>query len=145
LGGSVAANDHEEVLSMRKTLAVLVVAAAVLTAAVPAAASTASFGQLYLNGSMVGTTVTPAPVPAGTGTDPFYRVINGVSGQLGIAGVGPSAGPYHGGDWQVFLVTFTGAPFLLTSANAVTTAQALGEVTVTRAPADDFRCPITQS
>ena len=132
---------------MRKTLVVLVVAAAVLTAAVPAAASTASFSQLYLNGSIVGTTVTPAPVPAGTGTDPFYKVTSGVSGQLGIAGVGPNAGPYHGGDWQVFLVAFNSGvtPFLLTSADAVTVAEARGEVTVKRAPADDFRCPITQS
>ena len=131
---------------MRKTLAVLVVAAAVLTAAVPAAASTASFSQLYLNGSMVGTTVTPAPVPAGTGTDPFYKVTSGVSGQLGIAGVGPNAGPYHGGDWQVFLVTFNSGvtPFLLTSADAVAAAETAGKVKVTRAADEDFRCPITQ-
>ena len=130
---------------MRKRLAVLVVAAAVLAAAVPAAATT-SHGQLFLNGSVVGTTVTPAPVPAGTGTDPFYKVTNGASGQLGIAGVGPNAGPYHGGDWQVFLVTFNSGvtPFLLTSADAVTVAEARGEVTVKRAPADDFRCPVTQ-
>jgi hypothetical protein len=143
LGGSVVANDYKEVLSMRKTLVVLVVAAAVLAAAVPAAATT-SHGQLFLNGSIVGTTVTPAPVPAGTGTDPFYKVISGVSGQLGIAGVGPNAGPYHGGDWQVFLVTFTGTPFLLTSADAVAAAETAGKITVTRSPADDFRCPVTQ-
>jgi hypothetical protein len=132
---------------MRTRIAVLVVAAAVLAAAAPAAASTASVGQLFLNGSVVGTTVTPAQVPAGTGTDPFYKVTNGVSGQLGIAGVGPNAGPYHGGDWQVFLVTFNSevTPFPLTSADAVATAEALGQVTVTRAPTDDFRCPVTQS
>ena len=132
---------------MRKTLVVLVVAAAVLAAAVPAAASTAGFGQLYLNGSRVGTTVTPAPVPAGTGTDPFYKVTNGASGQLGIAGVGPNAGPYHGGDWQVFLVTFNSGvtPFLLTSADAVAAAETAGKVKVTRAADEDFRCPITQS
>jgi hypothetical protein len=54
-------------------------------------------------------------------------------------------GPYHGGDWQVWLVTFKAGvtPYLLTSDEAVAAAQAAGDVTVTRAPAADFRCPIT--
>ena len=130
---------------MRRTLAALLVVGAALLAAVPAAATT-SAGQLFLNGSVVGTVVTPAPVPAGTGTDPFFKVTNGAAGQLGVAGVGPGAGPYHGGDWQVFLVTFKSGvtPFLLTSAGAVAAAETAGDVTVTRAPDADFRCPITQ-
>jgi hypothetical protein len=94
----------------------------------------------------VGTVVTPSPSPAGTGTDPFYNVTNGVADQLGIAGVAPGDGPYHGGSWQVFLVTFNPGvtPYLLTSDEAVAAAQAAGDVTVTRSGDADFRCPVTQ-
>ena len=88
----------------------------------------------------------PANVPAGSGSDPFYKVTNGAAGQLGIAGVAPGDGPYHGGDWQVWHVTFKDgvAPYLLTSDEAVVAARAAGDVTVTRAAAEDFRCPITE-
>jgi hypothetical protein len=34
-------------------------------------------------------------------------------------------------------------PYLLTSDEAVAAAQSAGDVTVTRAPDADFRCPIT--
>ena len=117
---------------------------AALVVAVPAMATTGK-GSLFHDGAAVGTVVVPANVPAGSGTDPFYKVTNGADGQLGIAGVAPGDGPYHGGDWQVWLVTFNDGvtPYLLTSDEAVVAAQAAGDVTVTRAPAADFRCPIT--
>ncbi len=86
-------------------------------------------------------------MPAGTGQDQFYKVTNGASGQFGIAGVGPGdAGAFHGGSWQVWIVTFNACvtPYLLTSASAVAAAQAAGDVTITRLPDADFRCPITQ-
>src|SRR5258708_2437387 len=70
-------------------------------------AEPAFFGQLYLNGGIVGTVVTPAAVAPGSGLDPFYKVTNGASGQLGIAGVGPGEPGYHGGDWEVFFVTWS--------------------------------------
>jgi hypothetical protein len=130
---------------MRLTFVVLLVAVAGVLAAVPATATTGK-GQLFHNGSVVGTVVTPSPIPAGSGTDPFYNVTNGAAGQLGIAGVAPGDGPYHGGSWQVWLVTFnTGVtPYLLTSDEAVAAAEAAGDVTVTRAGDADFRCPVTQ-
>ena len=103
------------------------------------------FGQLYLNGQVVGTVVPPAQVEPGSGRDPFYKVTNGVSGQLGIAGIGPGEPGYHGGDWEVFTVTFHAAPYLLTSGSAVAAAAARGDVTVTRQPGQDFRCPITST
>jgi hypothetical protein len=105
----------------------------------------AGFGRLYLNGQVVGTVVTPAQVAPGSGRDPFYKVANGAAGQLGIAGVGPGSGDYHGGDWEVFTVTFNVTPYLLTSGSAVATAAAKGDVTVSRQPAQDFRCPITST
>ena len=130
---------------MRFTLPTLLVVAAALLVAMPAMATTGK-GQLFHNGSVVGTVVTPSPIAAGAGTDPFYNVTNGAAGQLGIAGVAPGDGPYHGGSWQVYLVTFNAGvtPYLLTSDEAVFAARDAGDVTVTRAGGADFRCPVVQ-
>ena len=130
---------------MRLLLAAVLVATTTLFAALPATATTGK-GQLFHDGAIVGTVVTPSPIAAGSGTDPFYNVTNGAAGQLGIAGVAPGDGPYHGGSWQVYLVTFKAGvtPYLLTSDEAVMAAQAAGDVTVTRAGDADFRCPVVQ-
>jgi hypothetical protein len=128
---------------MRLKIAIAAAGAA-LVVAVPAMATTGK-GFLFHDGAVVGTVVVPAHVPAGSGSDPLYEVTNGADGQLGIAGVAPGDGPYHGGNWQVWLVTFNDGvtPYLLTSDEAVAAAQAAGDVTVVRAPDADFRCPIT--
>ncbi|MGH2655292.1 MAG: hypothetical protein ACRDHH_03460 [Actinomycetota bacterium] len=126
----------------RGIVAVTVAVIAVLALAGPASAKTGK-GQLYLDGDVVGTVVNPAALPHG-GTDPFFMVTNGVEDQLGIAGVGPGQPGYTGGDWAVFRVTFTVAPYLLTSDEAVAAAEAAGDVTVTRDASADFRCPITK-
>jgi len=129
---------------MRKVFVVsLVVAAVAFGASVPASASTGK-GNLFHDGAVVGTVVVPVGIP-GRGTDPFYSVTNGAAGQLGIAGVAPGDGPYHGGAWQVFSVTFGAGvtPYVLTSDEAVMAAQQTGDVSVTRAAAADFRCPVT--
>jgi hypothetical protein len=130
---------------MRLFLAALVAVGTALLVAVPAMATTGT-GQLFHDGAVVGTLVTPAPIAAGSGTDPFYKVTNGAAGQLGIAGVAPGDGPYHGGSWQVYLVTFNPGvtPYLLTSDEAVFAARDAGDVTVTRAGNADFRCPVVQ-
>jgi len=130
---------------MRLLLATFLAAGAALLAALPAMATTQT-GQLFHDGAVVGTVVTPAPIAPGSGTDPFYKVTNGGAGQLGIAGVAPGDGPYHGGSWQVYLVTFKlgVTPYLLTSGEAVFAAQAAGDVTVTRAGSADFRCPVIE-
>ena len=129
-----------------KTLLILTAIVAALAVIQPAAATTAK-GQLFHNGSVVGTVVPPDRIAAGSGTDPLYMVTNGASGQLGIAGVGPGDGSFHGGAWQVWLVTFKAGvtPYLLTSDEAVMAAAAAGDVTVVRAPDLDNRCPVTQS
>ena len=129
---------------MRKVLVASIVAGALMIgASVPASASTGK-GNLFHDGAIVGTVVVPVAIP-GQGTDPFYTVTNGSAGQLGIAGVAPGDGPYHGGAWQVFSVTFGAGvtPYLLTSDEAVIAAQQTGDVTVTRAAGADFRCPVT--
>jgi hypothetical protein len=130
---------------MRLLLATSLAAGTALLAALPAMATTQT-GQLFHDGAVVGTVVTPAPIAPGSGTDPFYKVTNGATGQLGIAGVAPGDGPYHGGSWQVYLVTFNPGvtPYLLTSDEAVFAAQAAGQLTVTRAGSADFRCPVIE-
>ncbi len=131
---------------MRALVATLLAAVTALLVALPATATTGK-GQLFHDGDVVGTVVTPAPIAAGSGTDPFYNVTNGTSGQLGIAGVAPGDGPYHGGSWQVYLVTFKPGltPYLLTSDDAVFAARDAGDVTVSRAGDADFRCPVVRS
>ena len=130
---------------MRVLLAVFLTAVTALLVALPATATTGK-GQLFHDGDVVGTVVTPSPIAPGSGTDPFYNVTNGASGQLGIAGVAPGDGPYHGGSWQVYLVTFKPGvtPYLLTSDEAVFAARSAGDVTVSRAGDADFRCPVTE-
>lgn len=131
--------------SARRVFLGAAVAGALLTAGSAPAFASAGFGSLFLDGAVVGTTVTPAHVPAGSGKDPFYHITNGAGGQLGIAGVGPGDGAYHGGDWEFFSVTFNTAPYLLTSGDAVLAAAAKGDVTIVRVPGNDFRCPVTRS
>ncbi len=127
---------------MARKIAAMVLLVGVIALASPALAK-AGKGRLYLNDEIVGTTVNPAPLPNG-GTDEFFMVKNGVSSQLGIAGIGPGEPGYTGGDWAVFRVTFNTAPYLLTSDEAVEAAQTAGDVTVTRDASSDFRCPITK-
>ena len=128
---------------MRRILAAVLVAGALIVGSAGSSSAKTTKSQLYNDGDIVGTVVNPAPIPNG-GTDPFYAVTNGVDGQLGIAGVAPGDGPYHGGAWALNTVTFNDGvtPYLLTSDEAVFAAEAAGDVTVTRVPDADFRCPV---
>ena len=128
---------------MRKPLVAALMVGAIVVGVASAASAKTTKSVLYHDGDMVRTVVTPSPLPQG-GSDPFYSVTNGVAGQLGIAGVAPGDGPYHGGAWAVNTVMFNEgvAPYLLTSDEAVFAAEAVGDVTVTRVPDADFRCPI---
>jgi hypothetical protein len=128
---------------VRRVMAAAVIAGVLLLGVAQGASATTGKGQLYHDGSIVGTVVNPAATPNG-GLDPFYAVTNGAAGQLGIAGVAPGDGPYHGGLWAVSTVTFnTGVtPYLLTSDEAVFAAEGAGDVTVARNGAADFRCPV---
>jgi hypothetical protein len=129
---------------LRKLVLAGALAGTALALATPAGADRATFGSLFHDGAVVGTVVVSQPVPSGSGLDPFYAVTNGAPGQLGIAGVAPGDGPYHGGLWALYQVTFNAGvtPYLLTSDEAVQAAAAAGDVTVTRVPGGDFRCPV---
>ena len=98
-------------------------------------------GCCYYQGTVVRTVVPPSASPQ-EGRDNFYMVTNGVSGQKGVVAVAPGDIDYHGGHWAVYGVTFTVAPYLLTSEAAVQAAEAAGDVTVIRNAAADFKCPI---
>src|SRR6266516_2757062 len=106
-------------------------------------AATPGFGSLYYNGTIVRTVVPPAAFP-NEGQDNFYKVTNGATGQLGVVAVAPGSSDYHGGHWKVFTVTFNAGitHVLLTSEQAVLSAQNAGMVTVTRNAAADFLCPV---
>jgi hypothetical protein len=95
----------------------------------------------FHDGDVVRTVVPPSAFP-NQGTDPFYAVMGGAQGQLGVVGVAPGDAGYRGGHWAVFVVAWNVAPYLLTSDEAVLAAAAAGDVTVTRNPAADFLCPI---
>jgi hypothetical protein len=128
---------------MRRILATAVIAGGFVLSMVAPSFAVAAKSTLYHDGEIVRTVVPPSRLPHG-GSDPFYSVTNGVEGQLGIAGVAPGDGPYHGGAWAMNLVTFNDgvAPYLLTSDEDVFAAEAAGDVTVVRTPDADFRCPI---
>src|SRR6516225_9551156 len=132
---------------MRMLYSLSLFAVVLFVFAIPVNATSSSaevgFGHLYYNDTIVRTVVTPVVLP-NEGTDNFYKVTNGASGQLGIASVAPGADGYHGGHWKVFIVTFNEGvtPFLLRSQAEVLSAQSAGSITVTRNGAADFLCPV---
>jgi hypothetical protein len=128
---------------MRRLLVGALVAGTMLVGLSGPASAAATKSFLYHDGDILRTVVNPAPIPGG-GNDPFYSVVNGVEDQLGIAGVAPGDPTYNGGAWAVNLVEFDAGiePYLLTSDEEVFAAEAAGDVTVTRAPDMDFRCPV---
>lgn len=130
-----------------KRLGAILFSLALVATILPSVVSAAppARGRLYLDGEIVRTIALPAPVPHG-GLDPLYQVTNGTSEQLGIAGVGPGDPGFHGGLWAVYTVTFNQGvtPYLLTSDEDVMAAEAAGDVTVTRDPSLDNRCPVLQ-
>lgn len=113
------------------------------TTALLATAQEVGFGQLYYNGSVVSTVVTPAPLPHG-GSENFYGFPppGGAAGQLPVVATAPGASGYAGGKWAFHTVTWNVTPYLLTSESAVLAAYNAGDVTITRIAANDFLCPI---
>ena len=128
---------------MRKVVATTLLVGTLVAGGSGLALARTTKSILYHDGEIVRTVVNPSAIPNG-GSDPFYSVTNGVDGQLGIAGVAPGDGPYHGGAWAVNVVTFNQGvtPYLLVSDEGVFAAEASGDVTVVRTPDADFRCPV---
>ena len=99
------------------------------------------FGELYYEGEVVRTVVPPASNPF-QGRDNIYPIDGGAEGQLPVAAVAPGDRDYHGGKWAVNLVEWNTEPYLLTSEDEILDAAAAGDVTITRVPGNDFKCPI---
>jgi hypothetical protein len=131
--------------ALRFCIVASVVSAALAVTAVPVSGDTPPFifpeGCCYYNGEVVRTVVPPASSPR-DGRDNFYGIVGGVAGQKGVVAVAPGDIDYHGGQWKFHAVTWNVAPYLLTSEEAVLAAQQEGDVTVTRDPDADFKCPI---
>ena len=131
--------------SRHRLAAVFAIVVTVLSVTAVATASRPGFvfpaGCCFYNGESVQTVVPPAAFP-NEGTDPFYAVMGGASGQKPVVGLAPGDEGYNGGHWAFNAVTWNVTPYLLTSEAAIETAEAAGHVTVTRIPANDFLCPI---
>jgi hypothetical protein len=130
-------------MKMKRPIALLLALALLIAVALPAAAAPREFGSLYYDGQVVRTHVVPAALPHG-GIDPLYSFTNGVEGQFSVSAVGPGDPDYHGGRWAIYEVTWNdgATPTLLTSDAEVLAAEAAGELTITRTPEADNRCPI---
>lgn len=137
-------------MSRSRTLAVTLaaaLAAPLLTIAAPAHADSdnanVGFGRLYYDGTVVRTVATPTSQP-GRGVDAIYAFPGAqADGQLSITSVAPGDRDYHGGRWAVHVVDWNVAPYLLTSDAALLDAYAVGDVSIARATAADFVCPVS--
>jgi hypothetical protein len=99
-------------------------------------------GCCFYEDRMVRTVVPPAANPR-RGRDNFYAFPgDAAEGQKGVVAVAPGDRDYHGGHWKFHAVTFNVDPYLLTSEYKVLAAADAGDVTVTRVPENDFKCPI---
>ena len=98
-------------------------------------------GQLYYDGRIVRTLVPPSASPR-EGRDNLYAIMDGVTGQLAVTAVAPGNPDYHGGQWAFHAVTWNTTPYLLTSEADVQAAAGRGDVSISRDPSKDFKCPI---
>ena len=127
------------VVSKAQVLVSVSLLGVLLVTTAPSFAATPTFGELYYNGEVVRTIVPPAGMTR-EGVDDLYAIPN----QSAVTAVAPGDPDYHGGQWAVHSVTWNEGvtPYLLTSADAVLAAASAGDVTITRVPGNDFKCPI---
>jgi hypothetical protein len=96
----------------------------------------------YEDGRILRTLVPPSAFP-NEGRDPLYAFTSGgAEGQLSVIAAGPGDADYHGGAWAFHSVTWNVTPYLITSDEQLLAAASAGDVTITRLPANDFRCPV---
>lgn len=125
-----------------KRLGILLVTSILLVAVVTPALAKGpkgppAFGELYYEGEVVRTVVPPAAAPQ-EGRDNLYAV----PGQRAVVAVAPGDPGYHGGQWAFHSVTWHTEPYTLKSEADVLAAETAGDVTITRVPENDFKCPV---
>ncbi len=112
----------------------------------PVSAGGREFGAVFVNDQIYRVFGNKANVPDGTGTDPFAIFTNSALGkaQYGVAEFAPGIIGHHGGRWAIYRATWTnGDPStLVTSYADLETRAANHELTLTRDPEADFRCPV---
>lgn len=122
---------------MRRANVLSITALMFLLTIAPVRAAQPGFGELYYEGEIVGTVIPPASSPR-RGRDNLYVVPD----QLAVIAVAPGDRDYHGGHWAFHSVAWNTDPYLLTSQSDVLAAAMAGDITVTRVPSMDFRCPV---
>ena len=111
--------------------------------AVPPAHSNAGgreFGALWYEGYQVRTFVPNGKPLNNPGTDPLYAFPNGE--QNSVIQFAPGDPEYHGGHWQVYVVTWNVAPYLIESYDELMTAAGDSDVSILRMPNADVLCPV---
>jgi hypothetical protein len=143
-GAGPATTTMVEAQMKRFLVAAAVGTLAVMTVAGPVGART--FGAVYANDAIYRVFGNAANVPDGTGTDPFATFTNSTNGsQLGVAEFAPgSSTGHHGGRWAVYRATWTSgdSSTLVTSWRELQSFVAIGELSLVRDAAADFRCPV---
>ena len=122
---------------MKKLLFAFALLALSVATLAPSQAAGVVFSELFYEGTVVGTVIPPATSPK-EGRDNLY----GVPGQRAVIGVAPGDTDYHGGMWAFHGVVWNVTPYLLDSEASVLGAAMSGDVTVTRIPSMDFKCPV---
>ena len=95
------------------------------------------FGQVYYEGELLRVILPPAAVPQ-QGKDDLYAIPN----QPNVSAVAPGNKNYHGGQWAIWIVEWVNEPYLLTSYEDVMAAWEAGDISITRAPEADVKCPV---
>lgn len=122
---------------MKAVNVLLITVALFVVAMAPTQAQRVGFGELYYEGMIVGTVVPPANSPK-EGRDNLYAIPD----QLAVIGVAPGDTDYHGGHWAFHSVEWNVPPYPLVSEAEVLSASMIGDITITRMPSMDFRCPV---
>ncbi len=103
------------------------------------------FGAVYANDQIYRVFGNKANVPDGTGTDPFAIFTNSTAdSQFGVAEFAPGLIGHHGGRWAIYRATWTtgDSSVRITSWSQLESYAASGDLTLTRDPQADFRCPV---
>jgi hypothetical protein len=131
---------------MRRFILAAAIGLMALTALVGTVSAGRTFGGVYANDAFYRVFGNQANVPDGTGTDPLATFTNSTNAsQIGVAEFAPGTIGHHGGRWAVYRATWTalGNPSeLVTSWSELQAYVSSGALTLERAGAADFRCPV---
>ena len=130
-----------------KLLVMILVAALLIVAAVPAFAAGPNFGPaIYADDETwgtKGTTDLPAPTENNRQSfDGLFKFPGGeIQGQLPVAEAAPGNPNYNGGRWIEYTVTWIGTPELVTSYAQLHALEEAGAVSITET-GNYFQCPL---